>query len=275
LGPSPEHSVDDQTSLRAPSLTTSPHPSPSPSPRRHRAPSSSSLTPGPGPGEAAGGCEGSSQQALGSTETLKRGSVGSSNSVGGGRDEPLLSSCESAKTICESREAVVAAAGAGAEGSGGGGGASPRTPSISVEEDREEAEVDSLAEGSVGGAESEDRFDWASEEAPRRPDSLKGIQSFQRSHSNLASLGLAFPAAPNGSLGVGGRWPSAADRGSMPEDWESYTYSPGYERMHSKSESPDRYLLHPSGLSHLIANTCFSVVCSGACPPLITDSRWG
>ncbi|KAG7272557.1 hypothetical protein CRUP_004732 [Coryphaenoides rupestris] len=238
LGPSPEHSADDQTSLRPPSLTTSPHPSPSPSPRRRRAPSSSSLTPGPGPGEAGGGGEGSSQQALGSTETLKRGSVGSGNSVGGGGDEPLLSSCESAKTICESREAAAAAV-AGDEGAAGGGGASPRTPSISVEEEHEEA--DSLAEGSVGGAESEDRFDWASEEAPRRPDSLKGIQSFQRSHSNLASLGLAFPAAPNGSLGVGGRWPSAADRGSMPEDWESYTYSPGYERMHSKSDSPDRY----------------------------------
>ncbi len=109
-----------------------------------------------------------------------------------------------------------------------------------MEEDRDEAaEVDSLAEGSVGVAESEDRFDWASDEAPRRPDSLKGIQSFQRSHSNLASLGLAFPA-PNGSLAIA-RWPSAADRGSMPEDWESYTYSPGYERAHSKTESSDRY----------------------------------
>lgn len=112
------------------------------------------------------------------------------------------------------------------------------TPSISVEEEPDEAEVDSLAEGSVE-VESEDRFDWASDEAPRRPDSLKGIQSFQRSHSNLASLGLAFPA-PNGSLAVA-RWPNSADRGSMPEDWESYTYSPGYERAHSKTESNDRY----------------------------------
>lgn len=153
-------------------------------------------------------------QALGSTETLKKA------------DEPLLSSCESAKTICDPKEAV-------AEGT-------LRTPSISVEEERDEAaEVDSLAEGSVG-VESEDRFDWASDEAPRRPDSLKGIQSFQRSHSNLASLGLAFPAQ-NGSLAIG-RWPSAADRGSMPEDWESYTYSPGYDRTHSKTESNDRYI---------------------------------
>uniref|UniRef100_A0A8C7ILW6 Lysosomal trafficking regulator n=1 Tax=Oncorhynchus kisutch TaxID=8019 RepID=A0A8C7ILW6_ONCKI len=135
-------------------------------------------------------------------------------------EEQLLSSCESAKTICDSRE----------------GGEAPHTPSISIEEvevDGEEGveergEVDSLVEGSVGGAESEDRFDWASDEVPQRPDSLKGITSFQRSSSNLASLGLAFPAQ-NGNLALG-RWPSVADRGTLPEDWESYSYSPGYER---------------------------------------------
>lgn len=156
------------------------------------------------------------QQALGSTETLKKG----------GCDEQLLSSCESAKTICDSTDV--------------GEGEAQRTPSISVEEERDEAaEVDSLVEGSVGGTEPEDRFEWASDEAPRRPDSLKGIQSFQRSHSNLTSLGLAFPAS-NGSLAIS-RWPSVTDRGSLPEDWESYTYSPGYERTHSKTESNDKY----------------------------------
>lgn len=193
--------------LRPPSLAPSPFSSPLLTPRL-----------GNGSADVTGDSESVSslaQQALGSTETLKK--------VGG--DEQLLSSCESAKTICDSK------------GEGEGGGA--RTPSISVEEEQnEEAEVDSLAEGSVGVAESDDRFEWASEEAPRRPDSLKGIQSFQRSHSNLASLGLAFPA-PNGSMAIG-RWPSAADRGSMPEDWESYTYSPGYERAQSKTESNDR-----------------------------------
>nr|XP_057914289.1 lysosomal-trafficking regulator isoform X7 [Doryrhamphus excisus] len=204
--PSPEHGGEDQ-SLRPPSLAPSPYGSPLLTPRLTRSGSNEasevdrvSLT---------------TQQALGSTETLKKG----------GGDEQLLSSCESAKTICDSREI-------GKEGG-------QRTPSISVEEERDEAaEVDSLAEGSVGVAESEDRFDSASDEAPRRPDSLKGIQSFQRSHSNLDSLGLAFPA-PNGSLAIS-RWPSAADRSSGPEDWESYTYSPGYERTHSKTDSNDR-----------------------------------
>ncbi|XP_054654688.1 lysosomal-trafficking regulator isoform X3 [Dunckerocampus dactyliophorus] len=205
--PSPEHGGEDQ-SLRPPSLAPSPYTSPSLTPRLTRSGSNE-----------AGDVERvslSTQQALGSTETLKKG---------GGGDEQLLSSCESAKTICDSREM-------GKEGG-------QRTPSISVEEERDEAaEVDSLAEGSVGVAESEDRFDWTSDEAPRRPDSLKGIQSFQRSHSNLDSLGLAFPAT-NGSLAIS-RWPSAADRSSVPEDWESYTYSPGYERAHSKTDSNDR-----------------------------------
>ncbi|XP_034408549.1 lysosomal-trafficking regulator isoform X4 [Cyclopterus lumpus] len=201
--PSPEHGGDNQ-SLRLPSLAPSPYSSPLMTPRLgHRISS-----------EEGDGVSLSTQQALGSTETLKKG----------GADEQLLSSCESAKTICESKDV--------------GEGGALCTPSISVEEERDEAaEVNSLAEGSIGVAESEDRFDWASDEVPRRPDSLKGIQSFQRSHSNLASLGLAFPA-PNGSLAVG-RWPNSADRGSMPEDWESYTYSPGYERAHSKTESND------------------------------------
>lgn len=218
-GPSPEHGGDDQ-SLRPPSLAPSPYSSPLLTPRL-----------GQGNSNEAGECDGGSPailQALGSTETLKKG----------GGDEPLLSSCESAKTICDSKDTSEEGA--------------LRTPSISVEEERDEAaEVDSLAEGSVGVAESEDRFDWASDEAPRRPDSLKGIQSFQRSHSNLASLGLAFPAQ-NGSLAIG-RWPSAADRGSMPEDWESYTYSPGYERAHSKTESNDRYAV-------IVANRILKVI---------------
>ncbi|XP_026212302.1 lysosomal-trafficking regulator isoform X5 [Anabas testudineus] len=204
--PSPEHGGDDQ-SLRPPSFAPSPYSSPLLTPRLGHSSSNEA-----GEGDAVSL---TIQQALGSTETLKKS----------GCDEQLLSSCESAKTICDSTDV--------------GEGEARRTPSISVEEERDDtAEVDSLAEGSVGGAESEDRFDWASDEAPRRPDSLKGIQSFQRSHSNLTSLGLAFPAA-NGSLAVS-RWPSAADRGSLPEDWESYTYSPGYERAHSKTESNDR-----------------------------------
>lgn len=184
--------------MRPPSLAPSPHASPLPTPRLAHDNS-----------KEAGEGGGSSLATLGRAE--KDG------------DELLLSSCESAKTICSKDVS---------------GEASLRTPSISVEEDRDDAtEVDSLADGSVGVAASEDRLDWAAEETPPRPDSLKGIRSFQRSPSNLASLGLAFPA-PNGSLAIS-RWPSAAERGSMPEDWESYTYSPGYERARSKTSQPN------------------------------------
>uniref|UniRef100_A0A8D0CTF9 Lysosomal trafficking regulator n=1 Tax=Sander lucioperca TaxID=283035 RepID=A0A8D0CTF9_SANLU len=213
-------------SLRPPSLAPSPYSSPLLTPRL-----------GHGSSNEAGEGDGvflPTPQALGSTETLKKGRG----------DEQLLSSCESAKTICESKDI--------------GEGGALRAPSISVEEEQDEmAEVDSLVEGSVGVAESEDRFDWASDEVLRRPDSLKGIQSFQRSHSNLASLGLAFPA-PNGSLAIG-RWPNSADRGSMPEDWESYTYSPGYERAHSKADSNERYASEKTSSTE----DCLVLICCG------------
>ncbi|KAJ8365985.1 hypothetical protein SKAU_G00148160 [Synaphobranchus kaupii] len=165
---------------------------------------------------------------LGSTETLRRSC-----------EEPLLSSCESAKTLCDY--------------------CPPTTPSISVEEEPEEEgeEPEGRRPGaagpeSPGDGSGEDRLDSAGDEALRRPDSLKGIQSFQRSQSNLASLGLAFPAQ-NGSLAIG-RWPSLADRANaLPEDWESYTFSPGYERARSKADSTDRSS----------AEDCLVLVCCG------------
>ncbi|XP_026133560.1 lysosomal-trafficking regulator-like isoform X3 [Carassius auratus] len=198
---------DEDLSLRPPSIGPSPHSSPALTPR---------LTHGtPEPEERTSL---STQQDLGSTETLKRGG------------DELLSSCESAKTICESQNV-------------GGDEDGNRTPSISVEEEHD---------GAAGSPpDSEDHFDWTSEEAPRRPDSLKGIQSFQRSHSNLASLGLAFPAQ-NGSLTIA-RWPTVADRAAPPDDWESYTYSPGYDR-HSKADS---------GNDRSSAEDCLVLVCCG------------
>uniref|UniRef100_A0A673GP73 Lysosomal-trafficking regulator-like n=1 Tax=Sinocyclocheilus rhinocerous TaxID=307959 RepID=A0A673GP73_9TELE len=174
------------------SMGPSPHSSPALTPRLTHG----SVT---GTAEPEEGTSLSTQQDLGSTETLKRGG------------DELLSSCESAKTICDSQNV-----GGDEEGSVAGN----QTPFINVEEEHNSSPPD-----------SEDHFDWTSEEAPRRPDSLKGIQSFQRSHSNLASLGLAFPAQ-SGSLTIA-RWPTVADRAAPPDDWESYTYSPGYDR-HSK-----------------------------------------
>ncbi|TRY64527.1 hypothetical protein DNTS_026789, partial [Danionella cerebrum] len=202
---------DEDLSLRPPSTGPSPHSSPGLSPRViHR-----NIT---GQTEPEAGESLTTQHALGSTETLKRGG-----------DEMLLSSCESVKTICDSLTAT---------GDEEGSIVGNRTPSISVEEEQ-------------SGLGSEEHFDWTSEEAPRRPDSLKGIQSFHRSTSNLASLGLAFPAQ-NGSLTIA-RWPSVADRSAPSDDWESYTYSPGYER-HGKADS---------GNDRSSAEDCLVLVCCG------------
>ncbi|MBN3312843.1 LYST regulator, partial [Atractosteus spatula] len=157
------------------------------------------------------------QQAPGAAETLKRAS-----------EEHLVSSCESVQTICDSREA----------------GETPQLsstpPTIHIEQEagessRAEGLADGSGEGSPRSLEPEEQFNPPAEEGIRRPDSLKGIQSFQRSQSNFASLGLAFPAQ-NGSLAIA-RWPSLADRGQLPEDWESYTFSPGYERAYGRPDS--------------------------------------
>lgn len=197
---SPEH-AGDNISL----LPTSSTPLPSPSPAVTTIQFSQDSV-SVEPDEAASL---TTQQALDSTETLKRG-----------EDEHLISSCESAKTICDAQDVEEVKE-------------SLRTPSISMEEEQE-VPLDSSAENS-GIIESEERVHLAQEEAPRRPDSLKGIQSFQNSQSDLASLGLAFPAQ-NGSLAIA-RWPSMTDRTAPSDDWESYTYSPGYERAHSKTDS--------------------------------------
>uniref|UniRef100_A0A672PLP6 Lysosomal trafficking regulator n=1 Tax=Sinocyclocheilus grahami TaxID=75366 RepID=A0A672PLP6_SINGR len=219
LSLSPSHG-DEDLSLRPPSIGPSPHSSPALTPR---------LTHGSVMGTTEPeGTSLSTQHALGSTVTLKRAG-----------DEQLLSSCESAKTICDSQNV-----GGDEESSVTGN----RTPSISVEE-----EHDGPASSPV---DSEDHFNWTSEEVPRRPDSLKGIQSFQRSHSNLASLGLAFPAQ-NGSLTIA-RWPTVADRAAPPDDWESYTYSPGYDR-HSKADSNE---CEPAE-AESSAEDCLVLICCG------------
>lgn len=134
------------------------------------------------------------KHALDSTEMLKSG------------EEQLLNSCESAKTTCDSQDVADA-------------------PPISSISTGEEQEAQTEQEGSVCP-------NPVGEETLRRPDSLKGIQSFQRSHSDLVSLGLAFPAQ-NSSLAVA-RWPSVTDRTAPNDDADSYTYSPGYDQTLSK-----------------------------------------
>lgn len=157
----------------------------------------------------------------------KQNALESSGTQKKGEEEAFISSCESAKTVCEmeailSAHASVSGAQTGTQGLPG------------VKADHKE----------LG---TEPRFD---DDSPgdgsnlRRPDYLKGLASFQRSHSNIASLGLAFPSQ-NGSAAVG-RWPSLADRNT--DDWENFAFSLGYEPNYNRNASAQRYLcfyVHP------------------------------
>ncbi|XP_040824116.1 lysosomal-trafficking regulator isoform X2 [Ochotona curzoniae] len=146
----------------------------------------------------------------------KQNALESSGTQKKGEEEAFISSCESAKTVCEmeailSAHASVSGAQTGTQGLPG------------VKADHKE----------LG---TEPRFD---DDSPgdgsnlRRPDYLKGLASFQRSHSNIASLGLAFPSQ-NGSAAVG-RWPSLADRNT--DDWENFAFSLGYEPNYNRNAS--------------------------------------
>ena len=145
----------------------------------------------------------------GSSETLKKE-----------QEDAFISSCESAKTVCEV-EAVLSGRASVRSGPKG----TSEFPVAKV--DHKELEAEPRADGDSPGDES----------CPRRPDYLKGLASFQQSHSTTASLGLAFPSQ-NGSAAVS-RWPSLVDRNT--EDRENLAFSPGYEPNHNQSADAHRY----------------------------------
>uniref|UniRef100_A0A674JZ57 Lysosomal-trafficking regulator n=1 Tax=Terrapene triunguis TaxID=2587831 RepID=A0A674JZ57_9SAUR len=125
-----------------------------------------------------------------SSETLKRV-----------QEELFVSSCESAKTVCDSELTSAEAL---------------------VDISKEELE---LSENKELNAELKSKEDdgAAVESLLRRPDNLKGLPSFQKSQNNFAGLGLAF-SAQSGSSSIA-CWPSLTDRSGLPEDWESLTFS--------------------------------------------------
>uniref|UniRef100_A0A8B9ZKU4 Lysosomal trafficking regulator n=1 Tax=Anas platyrhynchos TaxID=8839 RepID=A0A8B9ZKU4_ANAPL len=113
--------------------------------------------------------------------------------------EDFLSSCESAKTVCDSELTSV-----------------ETFEDIPKEEELSEnvfesKEADVDLKCNEGGA--------AAEPLLRRPDNLRGLTSLQRSQSNFAGLGLAF-SVHGGSSAIA-RWPSFADKNVLPEEWES------------------------------------------------------
>ncbi|XP_068010972.1 lysosomal-trafficking regulator [Melanerpes formicivorus] len=148
----------------------------------------------------------------------RTGFVGSSETMKRVQEEMFLSSCESAKTVCDSE---LTSAETFEES------AKEELPENAFE--CEKADVD-LKCGEGGGA-------AAAEPSLRRPDNLQGVPSFQKGQSNFAGLGLAF-SIHRGSSAVA-RWPSFADKNVLPEDWENLAFSSADENPQNPFESPD------------------------------------
>ncbi|XP_064915824.1 lysosomal-trafficking regulator isoform X2 [Columba livia] len=147
----------------------------------------------------------------------KIGFVGSSETIRRVQEELFLSSCESAKTVCDSELASAEAF-------------EDIVKEELSENTFESKEVDAdLKCLDSGGA--------AAEPSLHRPDNLKGLPSFQKSQTNFAGLGLAF-SVHGGSSAIA-RWPSFADKNVVPEDWESLAFSSANKDTPKPSESPD------------------------------------
>ncbi|XP_077024529.1 lysosomal-trafficking regulator isoform X2 [Tamandua tetradactyla] len=165
------------------------------------------------------------------THPEKWNTLASSESLKKGKEEVLISSCESAKTICE-LETVLSSQASGSGVPKGKLG----FPVVSA--DHKEVGAEPRSENNSPGDES----------CPRRPDYLRGLASFQRSHSTIASLGLAFPSQ-NGSAAIG-RWPTLLDRNS--EDWENFAFSLGCEQNYTRTAN-----------AHSVTEDCLVPICCG------------
>ncbi|XP_059253258.1 lysosomal-trafficking regulator [Mustela nigripes] len=161
----------------------------------------------------------------------KLSSLVSSETLKKGREDALVSSFESAKAACEMEAALSARTSVNGVPKGTLG-----FPGVKV--DHKELAAEPRSDDDSPGEES----------CPRRPDYLKGLASFQRSHSTIASLGLAFPSQ-NGSAAIG-RWPSLVDRNS--DEWENFTFSLGYEPNSSQTAR-----------THSVTEDCLVPICCG------------
>uniref|UniRef100_A0A8B9TVZ6 Lysosomal trafficking regulator n=1 Tax=Anas platyrhynchos TaxID=8839 RepID=A0A8B9TVZ6_ANAPL len=149
--------------------------------------------------------------------------------------EDFLSSCESAKTVCDSELTSV-----------------ETFEDIPKEEELSEnvfesKEADVDLKCNEGGA--------AAEPLLRRPDNLRGLTSLQRSQSNFAGLGLAF-SVHGGSSAIA-RWPSFADKNVLPEEWESLAFSSSNENTRKTYESKMHFFVFRC------TEDCIVLVCCG------------
>nr|XP_035972836.1 lysosomal-trafficking regulator isoform X2 [Halichoerus grypus] len=166
------------------------------------------------------------------SQAEKLNSLVSSETLKKGKEDAFVSSFESAKAAYEMEAALSARASVNGVPKGTLG-----FPAVKVDH-KELAAEPRLDDDSPGD-----------ESCPRRPDYLKGLASFQHSHSTSASLGLAFPSQ-NGSAAVG-RWPSLVDRNTT-DEWENFAFSLGYEPNSSRTAS-----------THSVTEDCLVPICCG------------
>nr|XP_025706458.1 lysosomal-trafficking regulator isoform X4 [Callorhinus ursinus] len=166
------------------------------------------------------------------SQAEKLNSLVSSETLKKGKEDAFVSGFESAKAACEMEAALSACASVSGVPKGTLG-----FPGVRV--DHKELAAEPRSDDDSPG----------DEPCPRRPDYLKGLASFQQSHSTTASLGLAFPSQ-NGSAAVG-RWPSLVDRNTT-DEWENFAFSLGYEPNSSRTAS-----------THSVTEDCLVPICCG------------
>ncbi|KAI1240799.1 hypothetical protein IHE44_0009242 [Lamprotornis superbus] len=149
------------------------------------------------------------------------GFVESSETIKRVQEELFLSSCESAKTVCDSELTSAETFEDIAK--------EVELSENALESKEADADLKCNEAGASGGG--------AAEVSLRRPDNLKGLPSFQKGQSNFAGLGLAFSVL--GASSAIARWPSFADKNVLPEDWDSLAFSSANESTPKPSESPD------------------------------------
>ncbi|KAM5234906.1 lysosomal-trafficking regulator [Ctenodactylus gundi] len=165
------------------------------------------------------------------TQPEHQNPVEGSDMLPAGQEEVLVSSCESARALCDGQAVLAAQAPASGVPRGTPGFLGNRV-------NQKDSGADPRPEDDSTGDES----------CLRRPDNLKGLASFQQSHSTVASLGLAFPSH-NGSAALG-RWPSLVDRSS--DDWDNLAFSLGYEANYSRATG-----------AHSVTEDCLVSICCG------------
>uniref|UniRef100_A0A803Y313 Lysosomal trafficking regulator n=1 Tax=Meleagris gallopavo TaxID=9103 RepID=A0A803Y313_MELGA len=141
--------------------------------------------------------------------------------------EDFLSSCESAKTVCDAE----------------------LTSAEMFEDIPKEELSENTCESKEADADLKCKGDAAPQLLLRRPDNLKGLPSLQKSQSTFAGLGLAF-SVHGGSSAIA-RWPSFADKNALPEEWENLAFSSANENPR-KTYEKDCLVLICCGLYDLL-----------------------